>query len=164
MINYHSGSSSTKKVWVTKVLKLQTYKLPLIVDGSREFDSSLSNSRKFLPFRSNAWKDILYCTVMELQSCFLQKSQDNLQRKLGEMLNFLVFLFTKEYSSQFCLLGQSQNLMQLLLSFLKKSLSSREITAEWIWYRCNNKSKILLAACRESVMMTIQLMLGIPMA
>ena len=53
--------------------------------------------------------------------------------------------------------------MWLLLSFLKKSLSSQEITAEWIWYGYNNKSKILLATCKESVI-KIYLMLGIAMA
>ena len=53
--------------------------------------------------------------------------------------------------------------MWLLLSFLKKSLSSQEIVAEWIWYGYNNESKILLAIYKESVI-TIYLMLGIAMA
>ena len=123
-----------------------------------------SNSRKFLPFRSDVWKVILYYTIIELQSRFLQKSQDNLHRKIGEKLKILVLLSTKKCSSHFCLLRQSQNLMQLLLSFLKKFLSSQEIAAEWIWYGCIDESKILLAAYKESMTILICLILGILMA
>ena len=69
---------------------------------------------------------------------------------------------TKECSGQFCLLGQSQNLMWLLLSFKKNSLSLWEIMAEWIWYKCNEESKILLVVWRESIMMMMWLILEIP--
>jgi len=145
-------------------LKYWSHELPLIVDSSRGFNLLLSNSRKFLSFISNAWKVIFYCAITESQSCFLQKSQDNLYGKIGEKLKLLVSLSTKKCNSHFCLLGQFQNLMQLLLSSLKKSLSSWEIAVEWIWYRCIDKSKILLAVYKKSMMTTMHLMLGIPMA
>jgi len=137
---------------------------PLIADSSRGFKSSLRSSRKFLPFRSDAWKNIFYCEVIESQSHFLQKSQDNLHGKIGDKSKLLVSLFTKECSSQFWLQEQSQNSMQSLLFFLKNSLSSWEIVAEWTWYGCNDDLKILVVACKESVMTTICLMLEIPTA
>ena len=136
----------------------------LITDSSRGFELSLKSSRKFLPFRFDTWKDIFHCEIIESQSYFLQKSQDYLYGKIGDKLKLLVSLFTKECSSQFWLLGQSQNLMWLLLSFLKNSLSSQEIAAEWTWYGYNDDSKILLAVCKESMMMTIYLILGISTA
>ena len=54
--------------------------------------------------------------------------------------------------------------MWLLLSFLKKSLSSWEIATEWIWYGCIDELKIFLTPYKKSVTMTIHLMLGIPTA
>ena len=80
---------------------------------------------------------------------------------MGTESKLLESLSTKEYNGQFCLLGQSQNLMQLLTSFEKKLLSSWEITAEWIWYRCNEESKILLAVWMESDVTMIWLVLVI---
>ena len=62
--------------------------------------------RKFLPFRSDTWKDIFYCEIIELQLYFLQKSHD-FQGKIGDKLKLLVSLSTKECSSQFWLLKQS---------------------------------------------------------
>ena len=137
---------------------------PLIVDSLRRFDLSLRSSRKFLLLWSNTWKNILHYERMELQSYFLQKSQDDSYRKLDDNLKLLVSLSTKKCSDQFHLLEQSQNSMWLLIFFLKNSLSSLEIAAEWIWYECNNESKILLVACNKSVIMIIQLILEIPTA
>ena len=119
----------------------------------------LSSLRNFLPFRSDAWKIILHIVEIESHSHFLQKFQDDLLGRMEEKSNLLVSLFTKKCGVYFCLLGQFQNLMQLLLSFLKKSLSSWKIAVEWIWYRCVYVSKIFLAACKESVTMTMYLML-----
>ena len=43
---------------------------------------------------------------------------------------------------------------------MKNSLSSLEIITEWIWYGWTDKSNIHLAACSESMMITMQLMLA----
>ena len=83
---------------------------------------------------------------------------------MGEKLNLLVSLSTKKCGSHFCLVEQSPNSMWLLLSFLKKSLSSWEIAAEWIWYECIDKLKIFLTLYKKSVTITMHLMLGIPTA
>jgi len=123
-----------------------------------------SSLRKFLSFRSDTWEFILHIMEIELHSHFLQKSQDDLLGRMGEKLNFLVSLSTKKCGVNFCLLGQSQKSMWLLLSFLKKSLSSQEIAVEWIWYEYIDESKIFLATCKESVTTTMCLMLGILLA
>ena len=117
-----------------------------------------SSLRNFLPFRSDTWKIILHIVEIESHSCFLQNSQDDLLRRMGEKSNLLVSLSTKKCGVHFCLLGQFQNLMQLLLSFLKKFLSSWEIVVEWIWYRCVHVWKIFLAACKKSITITMYLM------
>ena len=104
-----------------------------------------------------------FSTVRE-QNCISSFYRSHLHGKIGMESKLLESLSTKACSGHFCLLGQSQNLMQLLASFKKKSLSSWEIAVEWIWYGCNKKSKIFLAAWRESVMMTIWLTLVIPTA
>ena len=84
---------------------------PLLADSSRGFELSSRSSRKFLPFRSDTWKDIFHCEIIESQLHFLQKSQDNLHGKIGDKSKLLVSLSTKECGSQFWLLGQSQNSM-----------------------------------------------------
>jgi len=38
------------------------------------------------------------------------------------------------------------------------------MAAEWIWYECDDESKILLAVCKESMITTIHLTLEIPTA
>ena len=144
--------------------KYWSHGLLFIVDGSRRFKSLLSSLRKFFPFRSNAWKFILYIIEIKLYLYFLQKSQDDLLGRMGEKLNFLVFLFTKKCGVHFYLLEQFQKSIWLLLSFLKKSLSFQEIAVEWIWYRYIDESKIFLATCKKSVMITICLMLGMLLA
>ena len=93
--------------------KYWSQRLLLIADSLRRFELLSRSSRKFLPFRSDTWKYIFHCEIIELQSNFLQKSQDNLHRKIGDKLKLLVSLSTKECSSQFWLLGQSQNSMWL---------------------------------------------------
>jgi len=77
-------------------------------------------------------------------------------------IKLLKSLSTKVCSGYFCLLEQFQNSMWLLTSFKKKSLSSWEITANWIWYGYSKELKILLAVWRESMMTTIWLMFTIP--
>ena len=86
---------------------------PLIVDGSRGFESSSRNSRKFFPFRSDAWKVIFHIVEIGSHSCFLQKSHDDLLGRMGENSNLPVSLSTEECSGHFCLLGQSEKLMWL---------------------------------------------------
>ena len=113
--------------------KYWSHGLSLIANGSRGLRSLSSNFKKFLPLHSDAWKDILYWARMELQSHFLQKSQDDLHEKFGVESKLLVLLSTSKYSDYLSLLGQSQNSMQLLLFFIKNALSSWEIVAEWIW-------------------------------
>jgi len=79
------GMQSTM-AWVALVyrelewLKYWSYRPFLIAEDSRGLRSLLSSSKKFLPLYSDAWKDILHWAMMESQSCFLQKSQDNLHR------------------------------------------------------------------------------------
>ena len=101
-----------------------------MVNSSRGFNSLSRSFRKFFSLLSDTWKNILHCERIELQSCSLQKSQDNLHGKLSDKSKLLESLSTTKYSSQFSLLEQSQNLIQLLISLLKKSLSSPEIAAE----------------------------------
>ena len=87
--------------------KCWSQRLFLIVNSSRGLDLSSRSSRKFFPLLSDTWKNILHCERIELQSHFLQKSQDNLHERLGDKLKLLECLSTAEYSSQFSLLEQS---------------------------------------------------------
>ena len=101
---------STIRAWLTIALvalvqrklewpKYWSHRLLLIVDSLKRVDLSSSNLRKFLSFRSDAWKVIFYCILIESQSHFLQKSQDNLHGKLEEKSKLLVSLSTKECSN-----------------------------------------------------------------
>jgi len=119
-----------------------------------------SSSRKFCPLSSNAWKDIFQMLIMMSYSFFLLKSYDDLQRWIRVRSNFFVSLSTMLRRDYFWLLEQFQNLMRLLLSFLKNPLSLQKIDVKCIWYKCNDKSKIFLVVCIESVMMKIWLTLG----
>jgi len=80
-------------------LKYWSHGLSLIVDSSIRFDSLSSNLRKFFPFRSDAWKVILHCAIVELQFCLLQKSQDNFQGRIGKTSKLLVSLCYKLHSA-----------------------------------------------------------------
>ena len=113
-------------------LKCCSQGLSLMIDGSIGLRLLSSNFRKNFPLRSATWKDIFHCKRTELHSCFLQKSQDDLHGKIGIELNLLESLSTKAYSGHFCLLGQFQNSMQLLMSSKKKSLILWEIAVKWI--------------------------------
>ena len=135
--------------------------LPLMFDSLIGFRLSLSNSKKFLPLNSVAWKDIFHCERTESHSLFLQKSHEDLHGKIITESKLLESLSTKVCSGHLCLLGQFQNSMWLLASFKKKFLSLWEIATEWISYECNKESNILLAVWKESVMTTVWLTLAI---
>ena len=61
---------------------------------------------------------------------FLLKSQENLHGKIGVRSNFFVSLLTVKYKPYLQWLGQSQNLIELLIPFLKNSLSLQEMAAK----------------------------------
>ena len=84
---------------------------PLIFEGMIEFRSSSNKSRKFLPLKFAAWKDILHYNMAELLFFLLQKSQEDLQEKEGIESKLLELLSTKKCNSHFCLLEQSQKSM-----------------------------------------------------
>jgi len=63
-------------------------------DSLTGYELSSNKSRKLLPFESDAWKVILHCKRIELQSDFLQKSQEDLHGKDSIETMFLVSLST----------------------------------------------------------------------
>ena len=128
---------------------------PLENDGSTGHESLSNRSRKLLPFGSDTWKVILHCKRIDSHSDFLQKSQEDLHGKDGIETMFLVSLSTIWWSAHCCLLRQSQNLIWFIESLEKNSLSSEEITTEWIWHGWVVKSNIFLVIWRESVMTMI---------
>ena len=105
-------------------LKYCSQGLPLTFEGSIGFKSSSNKSRKFFPLESAAWKNILHCNMAKSLSLLLQKSQEDFQGKKEIESKLLEFLLTKACNGHFCLLGQSQSLMQLLEFLEKNSLSS----------------------------------------
>ena len=64
-------------------LKYCNQELPLTFKDLVGFRLSSTKSRKFLPLESTTWKDIPHCKRTELHSLFLQKSQEDLQGKVG---------------------------------------------------------------------------------
>ena len=104
-------------------LKYCNQELPLTFKDLVGFRLSSTKSRKFLLLESATWKDIPHCKRTELYFLFLQKSQEDLQEKVGMKLKLLEFLSIKECSGHFCLLEKSQNSIQLLAFLEKKSLS-----------------------------------------
>ena len=109
-----------------------SYRPPLEYDGSIGCKSLSKRSRKLLPLKSDAWKDIFHCDRIESHSDFLQKSQEDLYGKDGIDTKFLVSLPTIWWSVHCCLLGQSQNSIWFIESLEKNSLSSAEIAVKCI--------------------------------
>ena len=117
--------------------------------------SSLSKSRKFLPFPSEAWNVIFHSLIRSSLSDFLQNSQEVLLGKKGVTTNDLESLSTLRWSFHLSLLGHSQNSIELELLAVKKVRRLLRIAAKWTWRGCNPRSKIFLATWMESVMTTI---------
>ena len=117
--------------------------------------SSLSNSRKFLPFPSDAWNVIFQSLIGSSLSDFLQNSQEILLGKEGVTTKDLESLSTAWWSFHLSLLGHFQNSIELESLVMKKFQRLLRIAAEWIWNGCEPGSKIFLATWMESVMTMI---------
>ena len=66
-------------------------------------------------------------------TCFLLKSQEYILGKHTVSMKLLGSLLTAKYRYQFSLLGQSQNLMLLMMFFWKNSLSLHDMAVDCSW-------------------------------
>ena len=114
-----------------------------------------TSSRKFLPLRSDAWKDIFQELIMLSLSNFLLKSQEYLFGNKEVRLKDLVSESTALWRCQLLLLGHSQNLIVFISLRLKNSLSSDSIRVDCFWRECKEGLKIFLATWMESVTIMI---------
>ena len=108
-----------------------SHRLSLATYNLIGFEFLLRRFIKLWPLAFDTWNIIFQLLRIELYSLFLLKSHDNLHGKIGKILNFLVSLSTLLWRSYLWLLGQSQNLMELLSFLLKNTLN---IAADWDWY------------------------------
>ena len=114
-----------------------------------------TSSRKFLPLRSDIWKNIFQELIMLSLSNFLLKSQEYLFSNKGARLKDLVSESTALWRCQLLLLGHSQNSIVFVSLRLKNSLSSDSIRVDCFWRECEKGSKIFLATWMESVTIMI---------
>ena len=82
---------------------------------------------------------------------FLLNSHEDLHRKLGFILSYLVSALTTKWGDHLSLLGQFQNEIELLEFLLKKALRPCNIAIECSWKRWVDKLKIYLTAGIVSV-------------
>ena len=103
---------------------------PLIYDSSTTLRSSLSSSRKFLPFPLEAWNVIFQSLISSSLLDFLQNSQEILFGKEGITTKDLESLSTSWWSFHLSLLGHSQNSIELESLAMKKFQRLLRIAAE----------------------------------
>ena len=110
--------------------------VPLLVyEGSSRLLSLFYKSKNCHLFKSEAWNIIFQVDRISLYLLFLLKSQDNLHEYKDRGLNNLVFSLTTLCSNQLQQLEYSQNLIELLLFWVKNFLSSFRIDTKCIWNR-----------------------------
>ena len=113
--------------------KFWSHRPPLIYNGSSSLLSPSTRLRKWLPFRSDAWKIISHLLVRSLHSSFLLKSQESLLGYKGVGLKDLVSESTALWRCHLERLGHSQNSMQLSGWCRKKEQSSFRMETTCFW-------------------------------
>ena len=124
------------------------------------FEFSSCKSKKCLSLESKAWNVIFQILSISSHLLFLLNSYKDLHGNMGTKSKFFISLLTISCKNYLFRLKHFQSLMELWWSLLKKSLSFWKIAEVWTWYEWIEESKILLAICIKSVIITMQFMLS----
>ena len=124
------------------------------------FEFSSCRSKKCLSLESEAWNVIFQVLRISSHLLFLLNSHEDLHGNMRTKSKFFISLLTISCKNYLFQLEHSQSLMELWWPLLKKSLSSLEIIKVWTWYKWIEESKILLAICIKSMIITMQFMLS----
>ena len=137
-------------------------KLVKLIEGSHEpslvyvslmtFWFSSSKSRKHWPLLGLDMKDSCHSWRMLSHSFFLLNRCNSLLGKMGAQLLALTWLSMSLCLGYLALLGQNQNWILFLLSFLKKKSIADVTRINMFWRGSVLDSKIFFAAAIESVM------------
>ena len=124
---------------------------PLAYVGLITFWFSSSKSRKSCPLLGFDMKESCYSERMLSHSFFLLNRCNSLLRKMGAHLLALTWSFTSLCLGHLALLGQNQNWILFLPSFLKKESIAAVTRMNMFWRGLVLDSKTFFAVAMESV-------------